>query len=429
MRLAHRIDVKGRPCGGILPKAVHSFFLFHLPVKWHFRMHSGCRVSLFMLISLIGENMEKVKTVGDRTSHPAAEWVRRLGEQTGAFEIAEVAEDDSKRADQRKLAWDQVIRVSVNPDQRPVDLFVQTRQHLLPNTVLGLIQKLKEGHADGVRLFCVPYLSPRVTEMCREQSISYLDSVGNCWIAAPGLFLHIAGKPNRPTVSKAVDPFSKKSSRIVRTLLTHPSKGWQVQQLAQQADVSLGLVSKAKTTLLEDAYLDERDRLLFVRDGIKLLQGWSAEYRPHVKRVQLFAIPRPNEIEKRLAKWCRTNKVTYALTQLAAAWRYSPMVRYDNSTVYIDRKLETGNKLRALLESLDAREVETGANCTLWITDDPAVFTDAKELDGVMVVSPLQLYLDLMALSGRGKDAAEEVFERELRPLLTGGESKPGGNP
>lgn len=381
-----------------------------------------------MLFSLIGEIVEKVKTAQDRSFAPAAEWVRRLAEETTAFEIVNAVEGKAKRADQRKVEWNQVITLSVKPDQRRVDLLVQTRQHLLPNTVLGLFQKLKGDRPDGVLLLCAPYLSPRVAEMCREQNVSYLDGVGNCWIAAPGLFVHIAGRPNRPAVSKAVDPFSRKSSRVVRTLLTHPQKGWQVQQLAQQAEVSLGLVSKAKTALVEDAYLEERDRLLFVRDGVKLLQGWSTEYRPHVKRVQLFAIPRSNEIEKRLADWCRTNEVTYALTQLAAAWRYSPMVRYDKSVAYIDRKLETGNKLKSLLEHLDAREVETGANCILWITDDPAVFTDSKEFDGLKVVSPLQLYLDLMAMSGRGKDAAEEVFERELRSLLTVGESKSGGD-
>jgi hypothetical protein len=381
-----------------------------------------------MLFSLNGEIMEKVKSAYGRAFVPAAEWVRRLAEETTAFEIVNAVEEKATRADQRKVRWDQVITLSVKPDQRQVDLFVQTRQHLLPNTVLGLFQKLKGDRPESAILLCVPYISPRAAEMCREQSVSYLDGVGNCWIVAPGLFVHIAGRPNRPTVSKAVDPFSRKSSRIVRALLTHPQKGWQVQQLAQQADVSLGLVSKAKTALVEDAYLEERDRLLFVRDGVKLLQGWSAEYRPQVKRVQLFAIPRPNEIEKRLAEWCRTNKATYALTQLAAAWRYSPMVRYDKSVAYIDRKLETENKLKSLLEHLDAREVETGANCILWITDDPAVFTDSKEFDGVKVVSPLQLYLDLMALSGRGKDAAEEVFERELRPLLAVGEFKSGGD-
>ena len=381
-----------------------------------------------MLFSLNGEIMEKVKSAYGRAFVPAAEWVRRLAEETTAFEIVNAVEEKATRADQRKVRWDQVITLSVKPDQRQVDLFVQTRQHLLPNTVLGLFQKLKGDRPESAILLCAPYISPRAAEMCREQSVSYLDGVGNCWIVAPGLFVHIAGRPNRPTVSKAVDPFSRKSSRIVRALLTHPQKGWQVQQLAQQADVSLGLVSKAKTALVEDAYLEERDRLLFVRDGVKLLQGWSAEYRPQVKRVQLFAIPRPNEIEKRLAEWCRTNKATNALTQLAAAWRYSPMVRYDKSVAYIDRTLETENKLKALLEHLDARDVETGANCILWITDDPAVFTDSKEFDGVKVVSPLQLYLDLMALSGRGKDAAEEVFERELRPLLAVGEFKSGGD-
>ena len=125
-----------------------------------------------------------------------------------------------------------------------------------------------------------------------------------------------------------------------------------MQQLAQQADVSLGVASKAKTALVEDAYLEDRDRVL----------------------------------------------------------------------------LEAGNKLKSMLEHLDAKEVETGANCILWITDDSAVFTDSKEIDGVMVVSPLQLYLDLMALSGRVKDAAEEVFDRELRPLFAAGKAKSEGD-
>ena len=372
--------------------------------------------------------MEKVKYPNARARIPAAEWIRRVAEQTAAFEIAEIVEGRPRHADRRTIECDQVITLSVKPDQRRVDLFVQTRQHLSPNTVLGLFHRLKEIRLDGVLLLCTPYISPRVAEMCREENVSYLDSAGNCWIAAPGLFVFIAGHPNRPKVRKAIDPFSRKSSRIVRTLLTHPGKGWQVQQLAQQADVSLGLVSKVKTALLEEAYLKERDRLFFVCDAVKLLQAWSVEYRPQVKRLQLFAVPRPLEIENRLAEWCETNNVNYALTQLAAAWRYSPLVRYDKSVVYIDSQLETDNTLKSLLEHIDAREVETGANCTLWLTDDSAVFTDAKEFDGVKVVSPLQLYLDLMALSGRGKDAAQELFERELRPLLEASEPTTGGD-
>ena len=49
---------------------------------------------------------------------------------------------------------------------------------------------------------------------------------------------------------------------------------------------------------------------------------------------------------------------------------------------------------------------------------DAAVFTDAREVDGVRVISPLQLYLDLRALAGRGEDAAQEILEKQLHPLL-----------
>lgn len=142
-----------------------------------------------MLVSLDGEIMENVKTEREIASVSAAELVRRLAEETTAFEIVNAVEEKAKCADQRKVEWDQVISLSVKPDQRQVDLLVQTRQHLLPNTVLGLLQKLKGDRPEGAILLCAPYISPRVAEMCREQNVSYLDGVGNCWIAAPGLFV------------------------------------------------------------------------------------------------------------------------------------------------------------------------------------------------------------------------------------------------
>lgn len=54
--------------------------------------------------------------------------------------IPNAVEEKTNPADQRKLEWDQVITLSVKPEQRRGDLLVQTRQHLSPNTVLGLFQ-------------------------------------------------------------------------------------------------------------------------------------------------------------------------------------------------------------------------------------------------------------------------------------------------
>jgi hypothetical protein len=89
------------------------------------------------------KSARKMKNVDERTSFPAAEWIRRLAEETAAFEVVKVVEAESGRGDRRQMGWDQVITLAVKPDHRHVDLFVQTRQQLSPNTVLGVFQKLK----------------------------------------------------------------------------------------------------------------------------------------------------------------------------------------------------------------------------------------------------------------------------------------------
>jgi hypothetical protein len=86
--------------------------------------------------------------------------------------------------------------------------------------------------------------------------------------------------------------------------------------------------------------------------------------------------------------------------------------------VYVEKRVVSGGYLPAMLDHLEAKQVDTGVNCTLWLTDDPAVFADVREVDGVKVVSPLQLYLDLRVLAGRGEEAAQEILEKELPRLL-----------
>jgi hypothetical protein len=370
------------------------------------------------------KSMKKVKSLDVMTSHLASELLRRLGAETVAFELTERLIPEST-AGERRLC-DEVITLQLKSTRRPVQLFAFTRKSLFPRTALSLFSMIETVPTDGTPLICAAYLSPRVVELCRERKINYLDGAGNSRIELPGLFIQIEGRLNPPPASKMIDPFSKKSSRIVRALLTDPDQGWQVQQLAQAASVSLGLVSKVKTPLLEEAYLEERDRLLFVRDAVKLLDRWSAVYRLQVKQRSLFALARPAITEKRLAEWCRTHELACGLTQLTGAWRYAPTVRYEKSVIYLDPKIELGSRLTSLLEHLEAREAEYGANCILWIPSDPVVFRNVQEFDGVPVVSPIQLYLDLKALPGRGEEAAQEILERQLQPRFA--EATTGGD-
>src|SRR5207245_1888390 len=145
------------------------------------------------LVSLNGETMNNRKAVSEASFIPAGEWIRRLGRETASFEIASVVEGKSAR---RETEWDSIITLSVPPDDRRVDLFVHTRPQLTPQTALATFQRLKWVPPHGLLMVCAPYISPRVGEMCREQNVSYLDGVGNCRIAAPGLFIHVSGRAN-----------------------------------------------------------------------------------------------------------------------------------------------------------------------------------------------------------------------------------------
>jgi len=93
------------------------------------------------------------------------------------------------------------------------------------------------------------------------------------------------------------------------------------------------------------------------------------------------------------------------------------MVRYNRASVYIDNSSSAVSRA-SLQAALGAKPVDTGANLTIGLVSDSAVFFEARIVDGVRVVSPLQLYLDLSEQAGRGAEAANEVFDRELRPLF-----------
>lgn len=63
------------------------------------------------------------------------------------------------------------------------------------------------------------------------------------------------------------------------------------------------------------------------------------------------------------------------------------------------------------------KEVDSGANVTLLLPYDAGVYYGAKNKEGVRVVSPVQLYLDLIGFRGRGEEAANMLLEEVIKPL------------
>lgn len=340
-----------------------------------------------------------------------ADWLRRLADETGAFSIARVVTEPTR---QGSAMWrpDVVAKLKLKDKASPVTLEIEAKKRLTPAEALATFERMEARRGKAVLVLCSPSISERVAEMCRKRGVSYLDEAGNCRIVAPGLFIQIEGRGNvRPDTRPTIDVFATKSSRIVRILLSNPKRGWQVQALAKEAQISLGLASKAKRALLERAFAEEREGLLFAREPEQLLRAWSNQYDvSKSKRIGLYALDSLPEVEKRIGEWCSGKGIRYALTQYSGAWRMAPMVRYNRSSVYVE------SSPRELIAALGSKPVNTGANLFLWTPYDPSVFYDLREVEGLSVVSPIQLYLDLIGEPGRGEEAAQEILQRQIRP-------------
>jgi len=341
------------------------------------------------------------------------DWLGNLATETGAFVLMQLLEESSI-GDRR---WDYVAVIEPRYSDGAIRLQIETRRHLSPKDAIAFCQRLPLNHdRNNALLVASPFLSKRVMEICREHDIGYLDQVGNCHIETNGLYLHIEGRPNtspgRPRVS---NPFAQKSSRVARLLLTYPEQGWQVQQLAKEARISLGLASKVKDALLEDGYAIEEDGLLRARDPETLLDAWSHAYKTPYQRAMLYVMGEVNEVESRIAEWCEAHDNQYGLAEFSGAWKLSPMVRYKQACVAI-KSAPSRNTALDLLGAIGAKPVESGGNLVLLVTSDESVFMNASEQDGIRVLSPIQLYLDLHQRPGRAQEGADELLRQQILP-------------
>ena len=97
------------------------------------------------------------------------------------------------------------------------------------------------------------------------------------------------------------------------------------------------------------------------------------------------------------------------LTGLSGGVRYTPVVRYNKIHVYI-----APEDIREAIDYLELKEVDSGANVIIFPLENDSYIKDWRIIEGDMVVSPLQIYLDSMQLKGRGEEMAEAVLNKEI---------------
>jgi hypothetical protein len=142
-----------------------------------------------------------------------------------------------------------------------------------------------------------------------------------------------------------------------------------------------------------------------------LLVEWSENYdfgRNNVR--EYYSLLSAANLESKLADYCEQKKVRYALAGFSSAARFAPMVRYQRAMAYVSGNIDE------IASRLELKPVDSGANVSLVEPYDDGVFNGAKTRDTVKVTSPLQTYLDLCGIKGRGEEAAEFLKEKVMQP-------------
>jgi hypothetical protein len=283
-----------------------------------------------------------------------------------------------------------------------------------PRMIRGTIQQLQSTLAATDQTYVViaaPYVGSLSQEICKEAGVGYLDLAGNCRLAFGPVFIERKGFPNPKAERRPLRTlFSAKASRILRVLLADPKRGYQLQELAREVGVSIGLAFKVKQRLLDLEYVRAEKNGIRLHQPERLLRDWAAAYRWNaLASMDCFAIGEVAELEHALADYCRQRKLTYAFTQFSGAARVAPYTRYVRGAAYVLTDPDE------VAKGLGWKSVSSGATFTLLRPKDAGLLYGVQEIDEEQVVSDIQLYLDLVTTRGRDEEAATFLLEQRIQ--------------
>jgi hypothetical protein len=270
------------------------------------------------------------------------------------------------------------------------------------------------GSGQSLTILISPFISDEMDAYCRDRGMQYLDLSGNTYISAQGLYISERGRPNAfPSLQKvATSVFERSSvvsSRILRTLMEDWKRPWKMQPLSDACSCSLGQVAKIKQYLKENAWLEEQDDGFSIKNPKDLMQSWASVYAKKRNSIHnYYSLQSLPELENRLAG-LSSSFTSCALTSFSGGVRLQPRVNYRKVQVYA-----AASDISRIVEHLELKKVDSGSNVEIIIPYDDVIYMGRQVVEGVRIVSAIQLYLDLSSQKNRGEELAEHILEKEI---------------
>lgn len=260
------------------------------------------------------------------------------------------------------------------------------------------------------------FLSERFRTMCREKNVFYIDLSGNVYIAHKGLHIDKSTDKNHyPEKKPGRSPFSDKATLILRFLLEEPREYRKIREIARATNVSPGFVSKIIREMENRNYIekDKTSRIRISEPGT-LLADWANHYDLSKNNDESYFVPVRDidHLYQQLNQVKPGKQLMYHLTLHSAAHLVSSHASFNALHLYTDSLRHK----QAVINQLALEKVDHGGNVFLLHPYYKYSYSFGQQkVNGLWMVSDLQLYLDLYNYPIRGREQAEFLYEIRLK--------------
>ena len=315
-------------------------------------------------------------------------------------------------------------QVDLRVPGKAVTLLIEAKKALYPRDVRQVLWERKDfsrkyfTEHDAVLLLLADSISPGAKELLRNERVGYYDSGGSLFLPAKGIYLYIDKPPPKSLSRSMRSLFSGRRAQVLHALLIRQDEWVGVKPLAEQAQVSPATVSQVLTELERFDWIASRgqgpNKERHLREPSALLDAWVSQLettRPPTMRRYYVPSMRAEELVQKLGRLFAAHDIEYAITHEAAGQLYSPFL---SSVSQVRCRALIGPAFNQAIGELDARVVNEGANLAVIEAKSSGELLFRKEMGGVWLASPVQVYLDLMRSEGRAKEMAERLRRERI---------------
>ncbi|MGH3409196.1 MAG: helix-turn-helix domain-containing protein [Streptosporangiaceae bacterium] len=203
---------------------------------------------------------------------------------------------------------------------------------------------------------------------------------------------------------------------MAQALLAHPRRGWQVQELADEAGVSIGLAHRVLARLVAEGIVAVegagRDRVRRVTNPTVLLDLWAEEDMPRTTRIPAYLLAQsPRQLIENLGRDLERNAITYALTGAAGASLVAPfLTAIPIAEVWVSAVDDPAQ----LAELAGAELVADGYNVVFLQGADDTPLAFREQAGDLWIASRFRLYADLRRDPRRGREQADHLRQEMI---------------